>query len=85
MRQVPSDAEWQRLAVAFGGFFAATVAVAALFIAASPFPPAVGLVLMAAPVLVTGWIWIVVVLRRDAEALQRITAFAARRRRRRRR
>lgn len=84
MRRVPSDAEWQRLAVAFGSFFAATVAVAALFIAVSPFPPVVGLVLTAPPVLVTGWIWIVVVLRRDAEALRRITAFAARRRRRRR-
>lgn len=84
MRRVPTDAEWQRLTTAFGLFFAASLAVAVVFIAASPFPAAVGIVLMGPPVVVTGWIWIGVMLRRDAARLQRITAFAARRRRRRR-
>ena len=82
-QRVPSDAEWQRLAVAFGLFFAATVIVAVWFIAASPFPPVVGVILMGAPVGVTGWIWFGIILRRDADRLDDLRSFAARRRRRR--
>ena len=82
-QRVPSDAEWQRLTVAFGLFFAATVIVAGLFIAASPLPPVLELILMSIPVGVTGWIWFGIVLQRDADRLNDLRSFAARRRRRR--
>ena len=82
-RRVPSDAEWQRLTVAFGLFFAATVIVAVLFLAAAPFPPVLGLMLMSVPVGVTGWIWFGIILRRDADRLDELRTFAARRRARR--
>jgi hypothetical protein len=84
-QRVPSDAEWQRLTVAFGLFFAATVIVAVVFIAAAPFPPVVGAVLMGPPIGVTGWIWFRVVLARDADRLNDLRNFARRRRGRRRR
>ncbi len=81
-QRVPSEAEWQRLTAAFGLFFAATVIVAVLFIAASPFPPVVGAILMGPPVGVTGWIWFGIILQRDADRLNDLRSFAARRRRR---
>lgn len=78
--RVPSEAEWQRLTVAFGLFFAASVVVAVVFIAASPFPPVVGVILMGPPVGVTGWIWVGIILQRDADRLNDLRSFAARRR-----
>jgi hypothetical protein len=81
-RRAPSEAEWQRLAVVFGFFFATTLAVAAVFIFAAPFPPLVGALIMSPLVVPTGWIWIMVILRRDVDRLRRLNAFAARRRRR---
>ena len=77
----PSEAEWQRLESAFAVFFLVTVAVGFGFMFLSPVPPAVAIVLIAPPVLVTGWIWLVVIRGRDVERLQRLNAFAARRRR----
>ena len=82
MNRVPSEAQWQRLTVAFGGFLVATLAVAVIFITASPFSPLVGAILMAPLVVPTAWIWIMVILRRDVDRLHRLNAFAARRRRR---
>jgi hypothetical protein len=82
-RRVPSQAEWQRLSVAFGIFFTITLAVAAMFVAAAPFPPLVSVILMIPLVVPTGWIWIVVILRQDADRLMRLNEFALRRRRRR--
>jgi hypothetical protein len=82
--RVPSDAEWQRLALAFGAFFTITLAVAVIFITASPFPPLVGAIIMGPIVVPTGWVWIMVILRRDVDRLGRLNAFAARRRSRRR-
>jgi hypothetical protein len=80
-RRVPTEAQWQRLDSAFGTFFLVTLAVAAIFIMAAPFPPLVSAVIMGPLVVPTGWIWIVVIRRRDAERLGRLSAFAARRRR----
>ena len=82
-RRVPSQAEWQRLTISFGTFFAITVVVAVIFIMAAPFPPPVSAVLMAPLVVPTGWIWIMVILRRDADRLLRLNSFATRHRRRR--
>jgi hypothetical protein len=79
--RVPSDAEWQRLESGFSVLFLVTVTVGLGFMFLSPFPPAVAIVLLAPPVLATGWIWLVVIRGRDAERLQRINAFVARRRR----
>jgi hypothetical protein len=80
--RVPSEAQWQRLTVVFGGFFAVTLCVAVLFITASPFPPLVGAIIMSPLVVPTGWIWIMVILRRDVDRLRRLNAFAVRHRRR---
>jgi len=80
---VPSEAEWQRLSVAFGVFFLITLAVAVIFYSAAPFPPVVSLGLMAPLVVPTGWIWMVVILRRDTDRLAQVIEFAERRRRRR--
>ena len=85
MRRVPSDAEWQRLALVFGVFFTVTLAVAVVFITASPFPPVVAMGIMSPIVVPTGWIWIMVILRRDVDRLERLNEYAARRRSRRRR
>lgn len=82
MSRVPSEAEWQRLTVVFGGFLVATLAVAVVFITASPFPPLVGAIVMSPLVVPTAWIWIVVILRRDVDRLRRLNAFATRHRRR---
>jgi hypothetical protein len=79
---VPSEAEWQRHNVVFGTFFLITVAVAAIFILASPFPPIVGAVIMSPIVIPTGWIYIMVIRRRDLDRLARLSAFAKRHRRR---
>jgi hypothetical protein len=76
----PSEAEWQRLEGGFSVLFLVTVAVGLGFMFLAPFPKAVALVLVAPPVLATGWIWLVVIRGRDAERLQRLSAFAARRR-----
>ena len=82
-RRVPSQAEWQRLSVMFGVFFLVTLTVAVIFFSAAPFPPVVNLGLMAPLVVPTGWLWIVVILRRDADRLAQVIEFAERRRRRR--
>lgn len=84
-RRVPTDAEWQRLDSAFGVFFLITLVVSAIFIAAAPFPPIVGALVMAPIVVPTGWVWIMVIRRRDVERMQRLNGFAMRRRNRRRR
>jgi hypothetical protein len=84
-RRVPTEAEWQRLDTAFGVFFLITLAVAAIFIVAAPFPPVVGAGIMAPVVVPTGWIWIMVIRRRDVDRLTKLVDFAARRRERRRR
>ena len=81
MIRPPSEAEWQRLALVFGIFFTVTLTVAVLFVSGAPFPPLVGVVLMSPLVLSTGWIWIMVILRRDVDRLQRLNAFANRHRR----
>ncbi|MCA1845981.1 MAG: hypothetical protein LC792_22880 [Actinobacteria bacterium] len=81
-RRVPSEAEWQRHNIVFGTFFAITVAVAVIFIFASPFPPVVGAVIMSPIVVPTGWVYIMVIRRRDVDRLSRLTAFALRHRRR---
>ena len=57
-----------------------TAAVAVGFIFASPFPPIVGAVLMAPPVIGTAWLWVVVIRGRDADRLYRLSSFAARHR-----
>lgn len=77
-RRVPSEAEWQRLESGFGVLFLVTAVVAIGFILISPFPAAVNAVLMALPVLATGWVWVVVIRGRDADRLAHLTAFAAR-------
>lgn len=77
-RRVPSEAEWSRLESAFGVFFLVTVVVGLGFLLISPFPAIVSAVLMAPPVLATGWVWIVVIRGRDADRLQRLTSRAAR-------
>lgn len=77
-RRVPSEAQWQRLESGFGVLFLVTVAVALGFILIAPFPAVVSAVLMALPVLGTGWVWIVVIRGRDADRLARLSAFAAR-------
>jgi hypothetical protein len=82
-RRVPSEAQWQRLDTAFGTFFLITLAVAAIFIIAAPFPPLVSAVIMGPVVVPTAWIWMMVIRRRDADRLGRLSALAARRRRRR--
>lgn len=79
-RRVPTDAQWQRLDSAFGSFFLVTLAVAAIFIMASPFPPLVSAVIMGPLVVPTAWIWMVVIRRRDADRFQQLSAFAVRRR-----
>jgi hypothetical protein len=84
-RRVPSEAEWQRLNVVFGTFTLITVVVAVVFITVSPFPPVVGLGIMAPIVAPTLWIYIMVIRRRDLSRLDQLTAFAMRRRSRRRR
>ena len=76
--RVPSEAEWQRLESGFGVLFLVTVAVAVGFVLISPFPAVVSAVLMALPVLATGWLFVVVIRGRDADRLARLTAFAAR-------
>ncbi|HEV8626786.1 MAG TPA: hypothetical protein VG034_20265 [Acidimicrobiia bacterium] len=81
-RRVPTEAEWQRLNVVFGTFFAITVAVAAMFMFASPFPPIVGGIIMSPVVVPTGWIYIMVIRQRDVDRLARLNAFAMRHRRR---
>jgi membrane protein implicated in regulation of membrane protease activity len=83
-RRVPSEAEWQRLDNTFGVFFLITLAVAAIFILAAPFPPLVGAIIMSPLVAPTAWVWIMVIRRRDADRLLKLNAFAARRRGRRR-
>ncbi len=80
--RIPSEAQWQRLTVVFGGFFVVTLAVAVLFITASPFPPLVGALIMSPLVVPTAWLWIMVILRRDADRLNRVNAWAVRYRRR---
>lgn len=75
-----TEAQWQRLDSAFGTFFLVTLAVAAIFIMASPFPPLVSAVIMGPLVVPTAWIWLVVIRRRDADRLGQLSAFAARRR-----
>jgi hypothetical protein len=77
-RRVPSEAEWQRLESGFGVLFLVTAVVALGFILISPFPVAVSAVLMALPVVATGWVWVVVIRGRDADRLGRLTGFAAR-------
>lgn len=81
--RVPSEGEWKRLESGFAALMLVTVAVAIVFIAASPFPPTVGAVLMAPPVIGTAWLWIIVIRGRDADRLYRLSSFAARHRRRR--
>ena len=81
MSRVPSEAQWQRLTVVFGGFLVATLAVAFLFITASPFPPLVGAIIMAPLVVPTAWIFFMVIQRRDVDRLRRLNAVAMRRRR----
>ena len=76
--RVPSESEWQRLESGFGVLLLVTVAVALGFILISPVPKAVSVVLMALPVLATGWVWVVVIRGRDADRLGRLTALAAR-------
>jgi membrane protein implicated in regulation of membrane protease activity len=80
-RRAPSEAQWQRLDSAFGTFFLVTLAVAAIFIMAAPFPPVVSAVIMGPLVVPTAWIWMVVIRRRDADRLGQLSAFASRRRR----
>ena len=77
-RRVPSDAEWQRLESGFGVLFLVTAVVALGFILIAPFPTVVSAVLMALPVLATGWVWVVVIRGRDADRLARLSALAAR-------
>lgn len=77
-RRVPSEAEWRRLESAFGVFLLVTVTVGIGFLLISPFPTAVSAVLLAPPVLATGWVWIVVIRGRDADRLHRLKTFAAR-------
>jgi len=84
-RRVPTEEQWQRLDSAFGVFFLVTLAVAAIFISAAPFPPLAGALIMGPIVVPTGWIWIMVIRRRDVDRLQRLNDFAMRRRSRRRR
>jgi hypothetical protein len=84
-RRIPTDAEWQRLDSAFGAFFLITLVVAAIFISAAPFPPLVGVLIMGPIVVPTGWIWIMVIRRRDVDRMLRLNDFAMRRRSRRRR
>ncbi len=84
-RRVPSEAQWQRLDSTFGVFFLVTLVVAAIFIMGAPFSPLVGAIIMAPLVVPTGWIWIMVIRRRDVDRLQQLNAFAVRRRGRRRR
>ena len=84
-RRVPSEAEWQRLNVVFGTFTVITMVVAVVFITASPFPPVVGLGIMAPIVVPTLWVYIMVIRRRDLDRLGQLTDFAMRRRSRRRR
>lgn len=84
-RRDPTEAQWQRLDSAFGIFFVITLAVAAIFIFAAPFPPLVGALIMGPIVAPTGWVWIMVIRRRDVDRLMRLNAFAMRRRSRRRR
>ena len=55
------------------------VNIPAIFIIAAPFPPLVSAVIMAPVVVPTAWIWMMVIRRRDADRLGRLTAFAARR------
>ena len=78
---VPSEAEWQRHNVVFGVFFAITVTVAVVFITASPFPPVVGAVIMSPIVVPTGWVYLMVIRRRDVDRLARVTDFALQHRR----
>ena len=84
-RRVPTEAEWRRLDSAFSVFFLITVVVAAIFISAAPFSPLVGAIIMAPVVVPTGWIWIMVIRRRDVDRMLKLNDFAARRRSRRRR
>jgi hypothetical protein len=79
-RRVPTEAQWQRLDSAFGSFFLVTVVVAVIFMMAAPFPPLVSAVIMGPLVVPTAWIWMVVIRRRDADRLDRLSALAARRR-----
>jgi hypothetical protein len=79
-RRVPTEAQWQRLDSAFGTFFLITLVVAAIFIMAAPFPPLVSAVIMGPLVVPTAWIWMMVIRRRDADRLGRLSAFAERRR-----
>jgi hypothetical protein len=81
-RRVPSDEEWQRHNVVFGVFFVITVAVAVIFISASPFSPLVGALIMSPIVVPTGWVYMMVIRRRDVDRLARLNAFAMRHRRR---
>jgi hypothetical protein len=81
-RRVPTEAEWQRHNVVFGIFFTITVAVAVIFISASPFSPLVGALIMSPIVVPTGWIYIMVIRRRDIDRLARLNDFAMRHRRR---
>jgi membrane protein implicated in regulation of membrane protease activity len=80
-RRVPTEAQWQRLDSAFGTFFLITLAVAAIFIMAAPFPPVVSALIMGPLVVPTAWIWMVVIRRRDADRLGQLSAFASRRHR----
>ena len=84
-RQVPSEAQWRRLDSTFGVFFVVTLTVTAIFVLGSPFPPQVTALLMSPLVISSGWVWVMVIRRRDADRLLRLNAFAARRRRPRRR
>lgn len=77
-RRVPSEAQWQRLDGTFGVFFLVTLAVTVIFVLGSPFPPLVSAVIMSPLVLSSGWLWIMVIRRRDADRLLRLNSFAAR-------
>jgi hypothetical protein len=81
-RRGPSEAEWQRLDTSFGIFFVVTLAVAVIFVLGAPFPPLVSAVLMSPLIVSSGWVWIMVIRRRDIGRLHRLNSFAARRRRR---
>jgi hypothetical protein len=80
-RRVPSEEEWQRHNVVFGVFFAITLTVAVVFITASPFPPIVGALIMSPIVLPTGWVYLMVIRRRDVDRFGRLIDFALEHRR----
>lgn len=78
----PSEAQWRRLDSSFGIFFLVTLTVAVIFMLGAPFSPLISAVIMSPLVLSSGWVWIMVIRRRDVDRLVRLNDFAARHRRR---